>query len=197
MHGPCRCVHFPIAHGRPCRTGGSLPLSLGVRQAAVRSFLAREAARQAVRESWDEQAGTWAVDAHPPDATAGSPGTHDPLFAGVIGAFLFFYTPRKDAARARLVCQLMSRLLRGAPCTPPTLLQTRSQLTLAVIPVAPARRPAAASCCLPGAAAASVRAVVPPADVRSPTESGCGCEHDFIWRRAGPGPGGGGCAGDD
>lgn len=105
----------------------------------MRSFLAREAARQAVRESWDLQAGTWAVDAASPDATAGSPGAQDPLFAGVVGAFLFFYAPRKDAARARLVCQLMSRLLRGGPCTPSTLLHARSQLTPAVIPPARAR----------------------------------------------------------
>ena len=85
----------------------------------MRSFLAREAARQAVRESWDEQAGTWAADAELPDAGGDAVGAHDPLRAGVIGAFLFFYTPRKDAARAQLVCQLVSRLLRGEPSTFP------------------------------------------------------------------------------
>ena len=96
-------------------------------QAAVRSFQAREAAQQAVREAWDEQAATW-VDAAPPDAgapAAGAAGAHDPLCTQALSAFMFFYTPRKDAARAQQVCQLMSRLLRSklplcqAHCTPP------------------------------------------------------------------------------
>ena len=121
-HGPSRCPIWPCTHPRAACVP-QLPLTLGACQAAVRSFQAREAARQAVRESWDEQTGTWVADAQSPDASADTMGD-DPLCARVVGAFLFFYTPRKDAARARLVCQLMSRRLRGGPslrrplCTP-------------------------------------------------------------------------------
>jgi hypothetical protein len=76
----------------------------------VRSFLAREAARDTVRAAWDEQASGWATDAR-----AGGAGAvaADPFFAAGVGAFLFFYTPSKDASRARLVCQLMSGLAQG------------------------------------------------------------------------------------
>ena len=74
-------------------------------QSAVRSFLAREAARQMIRAAWDEQAAGWAETAA--DGGAGM------LSADVIGAFMFFYTPRKDAARAQVICQLMGQLLKG------------------------------------------------------------------------------------
>lgn len=125
MRGPCRCdpparaAALRRPHTQPLGARASDSAELAVRQAAVRSFLARESARQAVRGLWDAQASAWAANAERPEAEAGAADAQDPLCAGVIGAFMFFFTPRQDAARARLVAQLMNRLLRGGPSTSP------------------------------------------------------------------------------
>ena len=67
----------------------------------MRSYLAREAARQAVRAEWDAR------------CAEGDAAAAETLPASFIASFLFFYTPRKDASRALAVCRLIGELGEG------------------------------------------------------------------------------------